>query len=340
MPDPFNRSHQRFLNAMMSSHAQGRERGQRCLKSVPSESAHMHGPSRRPPREDVAFLADNGEMADLIRSKDWADTPLGPIEQWPESLRTTISLCLGSNFPINIVWGPQHTQIYNDGYRVLCGAGHPAVLGMNYKESWTSAWSAIGEPFDRALAGETSFLENQRMFLERNGYLEETFFTFSLSPIRDEAGGIAGLFHPVTETTATMLGERRVRAVRDLTISSEAKSTDDVFGFAADSLSSFSFDLPFVLFYQLHELSDSAPRYRLASHTGLGTDSVLCSLSLELDAASPWPIVDLIGSSGTMRRNGLRDLCCTEVCGPYEESPDVAFVAPIRLAGLNCRWRS
>ena len=294
----------------------------------------MPGSSRRPPREDIAFLADNGEMANLIRSKDWADTPLGPVQQWPESLRTTIGLCLGSSFPINIVWGPQHIQIYNDGYRVLCGAGHPGVLGTNYKVSWSSAWSVIGEPFTRALAGETSFLENQRMFLERNGYLEETFFTFSLSPIRDEAGGIAGLFHPVTETTATMLGERRVRAVRDLTVRlSEAKSADDVFGFAADTLSSFSFDLPFVLFYQLYELSDSTPCYRLASHTGLGTDSVLCPLSLELDAESPWPIVDLIGSSGTMWRNGLGDLCWTEVCGPYEESPDAAFVVPIRLAG-------
>jgi hypothetical protein len=165
----------------------------------------------------AGFVVGGGEMAELIRSKDWSRTPLGPVEHWPQSLRTTVSLCLASNFPINIVWGPEHTQIYNDGYRVICGEAHPGALGQDYSVTWASAWPAVGEPFERALAGETSFLENQRMFLTRNGYLEETFFTFSTSPIRDESGGIGGLFHPVTETTPTMLAERRTRALRDLT---------------------------------------------------------------------------------------------------------------------------
>src|ERR1700744_5965146 len=156
-------------------------------------------------------------MATLVRSKDWSRTTLGPIEQWPQSLRPTVSLCLASNFPINIIWGPDHLQIYNDGYRVVCGEAHPRALGEDYRVTWASAWPAIGKPFESARDGDTSYLENQRMFLTRNGYLEETFFTFSLSPIRDETGGIGGLFHPVTETTATMLGERRTRSVRDLT---------------------------------------------------------------------------------------------------------------------------
>ena len=134
-------------------------------------------------------------------------------------MRTTVSLCLASNFPINIIWGPENTQIYNDGYRVVCGEAHSKALGEGYDVTWESAWPAIGEPFERACTGETCFLENQRMFLTRNGYLEETFFTFSLSPIRDESGGIGGVFHPVTETTATMLAERRTRALRDLTAS-------------------------------------------------------------------------------------------------------------------------
>ena len=189
----------------------------------------MFDPKHPDSHADTHFLVGDGEMATLIRSRDWTNTPLGLIESWPQSLRTTVSLCLGSNFPINIVWGPQHTQIYNDGYRVVCGEGHPAILGMNYTVTWASAWPAIGEPFARALAGETSFLENQRMFLRRNGYLEETFFTFSLSPIHDETGGIGGLFHPVTETTPSMLGERRTRALRDLTSRlSAAKSVDEI----------------------------------------------------------------------------------------------------------------
>lgn len=160
------------------------------------------------------FLVGEGEMAALIRGKDWSQTPLGPVDTWPQSLRTTVSLCLASNFPINIIWGAGHTQIYNDGYRVVCGEVHPRALGEAYTQTWASAWPAIGAPFERALAGETSFLENQRMFLFRNGYLEETFFTFSLSPIRDESGAIGGLFHPVTETTLAMLAERRSRLLR------------------------------------------------------------------------------------------------------------------------------
>src|SRR5438874_13526436 len=107
-------------------------------------------------------------------------------------------------------------------------------MGEDFSECWASAWPAIGEAFERALAGETSYLENQRMFLDRNGYLEETFFTFSFSPIRDETGGVGGLFHPVTETTTKMLGERRTRALRDLAArAGKARTTDQAFALAA-----------------------------------------------------------------------------------------------------------
>lgn len=127
-----------------------------------------------------------------------------------------MSLCLASNFPINLIWGKtSHTQIINDGYRVVCGAKCLQVMGEDYAISWASAWPAIGDAFRRGWEGETSFLENQRMFLHRNGYLEETFFTFSLSPIRDETGAVAGLFHPVTEVTGKMSSERRARSLRE-----------------------------------------------------------------------------------------------------------------------------
>src|SRR5688500_3793849 len=94
------------------------------------------------------WLAGGGEMSELIRSTDWSATPLGPIESWPPSLRTTVSLCLASNFPINIIWGSDATQIYNTGYRVLCGRAHPRAIGESYRVTWASAWPAIGEPFE------------------------------------------------------------------------------------------------------------------------------------------------------------------------------------------------
>ncbi|MDB5962610.1 MAG: sensor histidine kinase [Massilia sp.] len=112
---------------------------------------------------DLSFLG-NSDMAKLIGAIDWSATPLGPIAHWSPSLRTTVSLCLASNFPINIIWGSHNTQIYNDGYRVVCGDKHPAAMGMDYRECWASAWPVIGPPFEQAMAGNTSFLENQRMF--------------------------------------------------------------------------------------------------------------------------------------------------------------------------------
>ncbi|HEY1657506.1 MAG TPA: hypothetical protein VGG14_04120, partial [Candidatus Sulfotelmatobacter sp.] len=170
---------------------------------------------RRQQSQPQDWLVGGGKMGELIQSMDWAKTPLGPIESWPQSLRTTVSLCLASKFPISLAWGPKHVQIYNDGYWPICGEKHPHAMGQDFSECWASAWPVIGEAFASALAGQTSFLENQRLFLDRNGYLEETFFTFSFSPIRDETG-VVGLFHPVTETTSRMLSERRTRALRDL----------------------------------------------------------------------------------------------------------------------------
>jgi len=164
-------------------------------------------------------------MGEMVRSMDWSQTPLGPIESWPQSLRTTVSLCLASDLPICVIWGPDLVQIYNDGYRVICGDKHPRSMGMKFPECWKEAWPVIGEAHDSALAGDTAFLESQHIFLERHGYLEECFFTLSFSPIRDDAGRVGGLFHPVIEMTAKMLGERRTRALRDLAArTSKAKS--------------------------------------------------------------------------------------------------------------------
>src|SRR5260221_5678853 len=199
-----------------------------------------------------AWLVGGGEMGKVVRAMDWRKTPLGPIESSPQSLRTTVGLCLASNFPISIAWGPEHVQIYNDGYWPICGAKHPHSMGQDFSQCWASAWPVIGAAFERALAGETSFLEDQRMFLARNGYLEETFFTFSFSPIRDESGGVGGLFHPVTETTAKMVSERRIRALRDLAArTGKAQTSQEALTLAAQTLAEFDLDIPFALFYLL-----------------------------------------------------------------------------------------
>ncbi|MDB5412535.1 MAG: putative sensor histidine kinase with multiple and a response regulator receiver domain, partial [Rubritepida sp.] len=288
------------------------------------------------------FLVGSGGMAALIREKDWSATPLGPVEAWPQSLRTTVSLCLASNFPINIIWGPAHTQIYNDGYRLLCGDSHPRALGEGYDVTWASAWPAIGGPFARALAGETTFLENQRMFLARNGYLEETFFTFSTSPIRDESGGIGGLFHPVTETTAAMLAERRMRALRDAAASfASAADAEELAGLAASTLAAFAFDLPFVLLYVL---SPDGAEYRLAARTGLASGTSVSPETFAADATAPWPVVEAsagqgsinVGSIdvGSIKVGSVAALLSGTACGPYDEPPDRVVMLPVGVPGV------
>ena len=119
-----------------------------------------------PGRGGDDWLGDGSRMSRVVRSMDWSRTPLGAISSWPSSLRTTVSLALASNFPISLAWGPQHTQIYNDGYWPICGAKHPGSMGQDFSECWASAFPVIGEAFHSALDGRAAFLEDQRMFLD------------------------------------------------------------------------------------------------------------------------------------------------------------------------------
>jgi PAS domain S-box-containing protein len=291
--------------------------------------------SSRHEQDRNGFIVGDNETVELIRAKDWASTPLGPIDAWPDVLRTMVALCLESNFPISIIWGPDHIQVYNDAYRMfICGDAHPAALGQSYRVTWVSAWPVVGEPFERALNGETSYLENQRMFLTRNGYLEETFFTFSLSPIRAESGAIGGLFLPVTETTATMLADRRTRTLRDLTSSlGAASSMDELCSFAIETLSRSSFDLPFLLLY---EQSADGSGFKLMGHLGFHGEEPACA-AMKVQPDSPWPIAEAIRLNSAVSASNIEAVLGNVPCGPYEEVPKLAMVLPI---GANRRDRT
>jgi signal transduction histidine kinase len=269
---------------------------------------------------------------ELIRSRDWAQTQLGPIESWPESLRTTVSLCLASSFPINVIWGPSYVQIWNEGYSHVCGEKHPVALGSDYRECWASAWPAIGAAFETACAGETAYLENQPMFLDRNGYLEETCFTFSLSPIRDQCGVVVGLFHPVTETTSRMLSERRTRSLRDLSSRAvRARSVEDATALSMQVLSGFATDLPFVLLYLCDEDGHGA---RLAGHTGLQPGHAASPGTIDLaDTAVDSPIASVVHSGQASHISDLRARYGDVHAGPYEEPVEQALLLPITPPG-------
>jgi PAS domain S-box-containing protein len=293
----------------------------------------MTNRSRKDQNSDsFAFLEGGGEMGRFIRSMDWSQTPLGPIESWPQSLRTTVSLCLASNFPISMAWGPKHVQIYNDGYWPICGGKHPKSMGQDFTECWASAMPVIGEAFNSALAGRAQFIENQRMFLDRNGYLEETFFTFSFSPIRDESGGVGGLFHPVTETTPQMLSQRRTRALRDLAArTGKAKSVQDALLVSVEVLAEFQFDLPFVLLYLVAENGKEA---RLVGSAGLEPGPLAATTILHGEGPSQaWPIGEVVLTGRPLQVDDVEPRVGNAPCGPYPEPPKSAFLLPISPPG-------
>lgn len=286
----------------------------------------------RPPFNSMDWLS-GGEMGKLIRSMDWSKTPLGALEFWPQSLRTTVSLCLASTFPIALAWGPQRTQIYNDGYWPICGAEHPQSMGQDFKECWATPWPVIGDAFEQAAAGHAAFLVNQRMFLDRSGSLEETFFTFSFSPIRDETGRVAGLFHPVTELTQQSLGERRLKVLGTLADSTApARTMNQAIDFAMNSLAGFELDLPFALIYLLDADLKHA---RLAGQCGLPPGTLASPLEIDLENSSRhgWPIVSVV----RQRRGELVEDMDTRfaplVCGPYPEPLHMALVMPLMPSG-------
>jgi signal transduction histidine kinase/ActR/RegA family two-component response regulator len=161
------------------------------------------------------FLAGGGEMGALMRAHDWSTSPLGPPDTWPPSLRAVVALMINSRYPMFVAWGPELAFLYNDGYRPIFGAKHPHTLGLPFREVWSEIWDDIWPLIERALAGEATFNEDLHLVMERNGYPEDTWYSFSYSPVRDESGQIAGMFCACTETTQKVLAERRVAAERD-----------------------------------------------------------------------------------------------------------------------------
>ncbi|WP_247893687.1 GAF domain-containing hybrid sensor histidine kinase/response regulator [Azospirillum endophyticum] len=156
-----------------------------------------------------------GEMGERMRRMDWSTTPLGPAEQWPQSLRTIVNLMLTSSFPMFTAWGPELTFLYNDSYRPILG-DKPEALGRPFAEVWAETWSQLIPLVARALSGEAFYHQDLQLFMERHGYREETYFTFSYSPVRDEANRVAGMFCACTENTARVLAERRLTFQLDL----------------------------------------------------------------------------------------------------------------------------
>ena len=215
-------------------------------------------------------------MGRMMREHDWSQSAIGEPATWPQSLRTATSMCLNSRFPMLIWWGPQLVKIYNDGYIPMLGDKHPRALGAPGREVWPEIWHVIGPMLDGVLnEGRATWSEDQLLLMTRAGYEEETYFTWSYSPIVGDTGAIDGVFCAVTETTASIVGTRRLRVLAD--VAERAGRPDDphrVARAAVAALEGDPDDVPFALLYELADGGASlvaaagvtpATRQRLAS---------------------------------------------------------------------------
>ncbi len=280
-----------------------------------------------------AFLNAPGEMAELIRTVDWSQTPLGPAESWPQSLRTSLSICLHSHFPILLWWGPELVMLYNDAYRPMLGASkHPAAMGQPGQQCWAEIWHIIGPMLAGVLQeGKATWSENQMLPLDRNGYVEECYFTFSYSPISDESGGIGGVFCAVTETTQQVISARRLRILNELAAHANAASTQtQALALAADTLLKHSADLPFTLVYRLDPAAQIA---LLETSTTINAGHALSPERIDLASHDQvWPLAALLTGEGPpyLLLENVRDRIGPFPGGAWPEHPDQVLILPIQ----------
>ena len=206
------------------------------------------------------WLVGGGELGALIRAKDWAATPLGPIDAWPQSLRSCVSHLLPSRAQIVLFWGPDFVTVYNDAYRPVFGGKHPRVLGLPGRESWSELWDMLQPLLAGVVNTGDAFWATDLLFIiERHGYTEETYFDVSYDPVRDETGQVGGVFCIVSETTGRVIGERRLAALRDLgRVANGAAGAGDIFRNTAAMLENYSNDIPFAALYSWDEASATA----------------------------------------------------------------------------------
>ncbi|WP_445636334.1 histidine kinase [Nostoc sp. DSM 114161] len=283
-------------------------------------------------KDAVADLfAGGGEMGALMRSHDWSTTPLGPVENWPPTLRTCVSVMLSTPFAQGIYWREDYIQLYNDAMSDIFGAKHPAALGQPLYQTWPEIWEDSFKPlFERIkTTGEAFFAKDRLYHILRLGFLEEAYFTFGYNPIRDETGAIAGLSNTTTETTQQVISQRRLTMLRELaTAGSGAKTLKSTCLAAADMLNSY--DIPFALFYQVNSQANLA---ELVAASGLTPDSAAAPPTIILSSNnSEWLLDQVLQSREPLLMTDLVDRFGVLSVKPWPESPHSALILPI-LAG-------
>lgn len=246
--------------------------------------------NERPNGIESLLIATGGEMGRLIAAFDWEKTSLGPISQWPHALRTTLQIMLSSRYAMWIGWGDDLVFLYNDAYaRVSLGRKHPDALGRLARDVWPEIWDEVGPRTEAVLrTGQATWDEALLLYLERQGFSEESYHTFSYSPIADDQGKIAGMLCVVSEDTERVIGERRLRTLREVaaSVADEVDSIRDVCVAATSVLQRNPQDLPFLALYLVDANETTVRRVGLV---GQSDDSEVVPETSSLHASYRWP---------------------------------------------------
>jgi len=282
------------------------------------------------------WVRGGGALGQLVREFDWTKTPLGAIEEWPQSLKTVVRTLLTSRFAMWMSWGPELTFLYNDDYaRMTLGNKHPWALGKPSRVVWKEIWDDIGPRIDRVLeTGEATWDEALLLFLERSGYREETYHTFSYSPLSGDDGTVAGHLCVVTEETDRVIGERRLKTLRSLAAELNKTITEEeVVSCIGRCLGENQKDLPFTLLYLFTEDGNEA---RLACQTGMSKHDPAAPESIHLNQKNQaWPVSELLAGKDSMIVENLVERFGSVPCGSWDKSPWRALLLPITSQGQD-----
>ncbi|HZB13440.1 MAG TPA: ATP-binding protein, partial [Chryseolinea sp.] len=280
----------------------------------------------------VDFLSGGGEMGERIRAFDWSNTSLGAIESWPRSLKTCIQIMLTSRQPIWIGWGKDLIKLYNDPYKAIVGGKHPWALGTPASVVWKELWKDIDPMLKQVMVdNQGTYAEAQLLIMERNGYPEETYYTFSYTPIAGDDGATEGMICANVDDTDRIISERQLRTLTHLGKSLAAAKTDEeVFRRTINTLAENSYDFPFALLY---ELSGTTAKLRNSTGLGASTSFIPELIDLESDEGISPYCAEAIFQRKSIVIEGLESKIVTTPNGAWRVSPDKAIVLPIAQRG-------
>ncbi len=280
------------------------------------------------------FLSGGGELGQRIRDYDWANTSLGPIENWPRSLRTCIRIMLSSRQPIWIGWGKDLIKLYNDPYKEIVGGKHPWALGTPASVVWKDIWKDIQPMLEQVMErDEGTYVEAQLLIMERNGYPEETYYTFSYTPIPGDEGGTAGMICANTDDTDRIISERQLRTLTQLGKQlSNCHSNEEIIENTIETLKENPFDFPFALYRTI-----SNNKAVLAASTELHESWDL--VPKEIDLNDQYQVAATIREALSTGEMKVFEGVITKIGhmpkGSWEISPDKVIVLPLIKSGFN-----